>query len=127
MCNQDEPYLITSDVTVPTLTISASDDNWHSTISTGGLANGDRITFKFTLSEPLIKTTGTEALLLPGGGTADGDVTTSHKCANPVSWGTVRPPDSPSCCPPWTHGCLLRVCRRGPCTTFDATPSRKGG
>jgi hypothetical protein len=96
MCNQDEPYLVTSDVTVPALTITASDDNWHSTIASTGIANGDRITFKFTLTEPLIKTTAAEALLLPGGGEADGDLTTGHKCASPVSWGTVRTADTPS-------------------------------
>ena len=100
-CNQQVPYLVTSDITVPTVTVTASDDNWYSSTGTGTLANGDRITFKFVLSEPVIKTAFATAagFLLPGGtahagATAitatDGDVTTGHKCANPVSWGSVR-------------------------------------
>ena len=96
-CNQDEPHMVTSDVTAPSVTVTASDDNWTSLTADGGQANGDRITFKFVLSEPPIKTTATQGFLLPGGGEADGDLTTGHQCANPVSWGTVRPTGAHVC------------------------------
>ena len=93
LCNLATPYQVTSDVTVPTVTVTASDDNWMSSVASAGLANGDRITFKFVLSEPPIKTTAAAAFALPagpaGGGDIDGDLTTGHLCANPVSWGTV--------------------------------------
>ena len=88
LCNIAGPHMVTTDVTAPTITATASDDNWMSTIATGEAANGDRITFKLVLSEPLIKTTAAEGLVLPGGAEADGDVTTGHKCANPVWWGS---------------------------------------
>lgn len=136
MCNQDEPYLVTSDITVPSVTVTASDDNWHSSISTGALANGDRITFKFVLSEPPIKTSSAKAFVLPSGSSADGDLDTTvnsnagHQCKGPVSWGSVRSAGAPmhaprlqSCHPARTYCCLLRVCRRALCTTFGATPS----
>jgi hypothetical protein len=89
LCNVATPYQVTSDVTAPTVTVTASDDNWMSSVASAGTANGDRITFKFVLSEPPIKTTVAAAFALPGGAVADGDVTTAHKCANPASWGTV--------------------------------------
>ena len=89
LCNVATPYQVTSDVTAPTVTVTASDDNWMSSVASAGTANGDRVTFKFVLSEPPIKTTVAAAFALPGGAVADGDVTTAHKCANPASWGTV--------------------------------------
>lgn len=88
LCNIVGPHMVTTDVTAPTVTATASDDNWMTSLSTGALANGDRITFKLVLSEPLIKTDAALALSLPGGTVTDGDVTTGHKCSNPKSWGS---------------------------------------
>ena len=42
-CIHDEPYVVTSDVTVPALTITASDDNWMTTLYSGASAQGQVI------------------------------------------------------------------------------------
>ena len=51
ICTSDDPYVVTSDVTAPTVTISASDDNWMTTLYNGAPANGRRVTFRIELSE----------------------------------------------------------------------------
>ena len=38
-----QPYVVTSDVTVPALTITASDDNWMTTLYSGASAQGQVI------------------------------------------------------------------------------------
>jgi len=45
-------FAITSDLTVPTVTLTASDDSFATTLSTNDYSNKKQITWKFTLSEP---------------------------------------------------------------------------
>ena len=90
-CIHDEPYVVTSDVTAPSLTITASDDNWMTTLHNGETAQGQRITFRFELSERPALILGTAASTIDGPTNAgDGDLTTGHDCADPVWSGSGR-------------------------------------
>jgi hypothetical protein len=90
-CIHDEPYVVTSDVTAPSLTITASDDNWMTTLHNGETAQGQRITFRFELSERPALIVGTAASTIDGPTNAgDGDLTTGHDCADPVWSGSGR-------------------------------------
>jgi len=114
ICTSDDPYVVTSDVTAPTVTISASDDNWMTTLYNGAPANGRRVTFRIELSEMPALIVGTAASTIDGpvlpscdnpayatqsactgaSGTwtaaGNGDLTTGHLCAEPVWSGTGR-------------------------------------